>query len=104
MKLFSMDDFIYLVVMLSVPSAGILFYLVYRLVSWNADSDYESFCGRGQPEGRQCEFEFLEITLDLLNIWVISVSATVLPLLALVTVLVILVRWIRSLGAPAEKR
>ncbi len=103
MKLFSKDDVRDLIILFSVPSAGILFSYLHQYVSWATGSDYRSSCGRGRPEGEQCGPDFLEIVVDLLEIWAISVTITVLPLLALVIVLVILVRWIRSLGEPAER-
>ena len=103
MKFFTKEDLRDLVILFSVPSAGIFIYYLHKFISWFAGVDYHSSCGRGRAEGVRCEPGFLEIAVDLLDIWAVAVSVTVLPLLALVTVLVILVRWIRSLGAPAEK-
>ncbi len=102
MTLISKDDIRDLVILFSVPSAGILFYFVHKYATWAADSDLRLSCGRGQSEGGPCGPEFVETAADLLEIWAISVSVTVLPLLVMVTVLVILVRWVRSFGEPAE--
>ena len=103
MTLYSKDDVRDLVILFSVTSAGIMFYYIHKFISWSAGSDYHSTCGQGRPGGPRCGADFLEIASELLEIWAISVTVTVLPLLTLVTALVILVRWIRSLGETAKK-
>lgn len=103
MKLFTTEDLRDLVTLFSVPSAGIFIYYLHKFISWSAGVDYNSSCGRGLAEGVRCEPGFLEIAVDLLDIWAVAVSVTVLPLLALVIFLVIIVRWIRSLVEPAAK-